>query len=48
MDAATVSLAVLAVAVLLFVWNRFPVEIVAIATALALVATIAVVWHFGL
>lgn len=39
MDSATVSLVVLAAAVLLFVWNRLPVEIVAIAVALALVAT---------
>jgi di/tricarboxylate transporter len=38
-DTATVSLVVLAVAVALFVWNRLPVEIVAIAVALALVAT---------
>jgi di/tricarboxylate transporter len=38
-DAASISLIVLGAAVALFIWNRLPVEIVAIATALALVAT---------
>ncbi len=39
MDQSTISLLVLAGAVVLFIWNRFPVEIVALATALALYAT---------
>jgi di/tricarboxylate transporter len=39
MEASTISLVVLLVAVLLFVWNRLPVEIVAIGVALTLVAT---------
>ncbi|WP_104163505.1 SLC13 family permease [Cryobacterium sp. N22] len=39
MDPIAVTLVVLAVAVVLFVWNRLPVEIVAIGVALALFAT---------
>jgi di/tricarboxylate transporter len=38
-DDATVTLAVLAAAVALFVWNRLPVAVVALAAALALSAT---------
>jgi di/tricarboxylate transporter len=36
MSAATVSLSILAAVVVLFVWNRFPVELVAVGAALAL------------
>ncbi len=39
MDPAATSLVVLAGAVVLFVWNRLPVGVVAIGTALALYAT---------
>ncbi len=39
MSDSTVSLLILGVVVLLFVWNRLPVEIVAIGTAIALWAT---------
>ena len=39
MSDATISLLVLAVVVVLFVWNRFPVEVVAIGTALTLYFT---------
>ncbi|TRW44081.1 SLC13 family permease [Georgenia yuyongxinii] len=39
MDPATTSLLVLAVAVALFLWNRLPVSVVAVATALSLYAT---------
>ena len=39
MSDATISLIVLAVIVVLFVWNRFPVEVVAIGTALTLYFT---------
>ena len=36
MSDATVSLSILAAVVVLFVWNRFPVELVAVGAALAL------------
>jgi di/tricarboxylate transporter len=36
MSDATISLSILAVVVVLFVWNRFPVELVAVGAALAL------------
>ena len=39
MSEIAISFAVLAALVVLFVWNRFPVELVAIAGALALYAT---------
>ena len=39
MSDATISLLVLAAVVVLFVWNRFPVEVVAIGTALSLYFT---------
>lgn len=39
MSDATISLTILAVVVALFVWNRFPVEVVAIGSALALHGT---------
>jgi hypothetical protein len=39
MSDATISLVVLAAVVVLFVWNRFPVEVVAIGTALSLYFT---------
>ena len=39
MDHATLSLVILGVVVALFVWNRLPVEIVAVGTALALYFT---------
>ena len=39
MDDAAISFAVLGAVVVLFIWNRFPVELVAIAAALALYAT---------
>jgi di/tricarboxylate transporter len=39
MSDITISFAVLAAAVVLFVWNRFPVELVAVAAALTLWAT---------
>jgi len=39
MSDATISLVVLAAVVVLFVWNRFPVEVVAIGTALTLYFT---------
>ena len=38
MDDATVSFAVLGAVVVLFVWNRLPVELVAVGAALALYA----------
>jgi len=38
-DAASISLTVLGVVIVLFVWNRLPVEVVAIGSALVLVAT---------
>ena len=39
MSDAALSLLILGIAVVLFIWNRFPVEIVAIGSALALYAT---------
>ncbi len=39
MSDAAISLLILAITVALFVWNRFPVEVVAIGSALALYAT---------
>ncbi|MFD1507530.1 hypothetical protein ACFSBG_17875 [Georgenia yuyongxinii] len=39
MDPAVTSLAVLAVAAALFLWNRLPVSVVAVATALSLYLT---------
>ena len=39
MDDAAITLSILAASILLFMWNRLPVEIVAIASSLALVAT---------
>jgi hypothetical protein len=39
MSDATISLSILAAVVVLFVWNRFPVELVAVAAALVLYFT---------